>query len=320
MSIVNEFDPHNDLIDKYLKGELKGEALQLFEEELKQNAELNTTLQERRVVYEAIVHYGGAELKNFIRRQTTHRRILGLSKTNIYYAAAAIALLMLGSVVIFINLQKTARLGKFDVATDDKTEKAKENNRNTEGKTGKDGMAITNDTASLAKHENNVMLNDADSNAMLIAANVTVVSIDLPAVAEETQETATMEKARGEAPAIRSKSLGRMDGKKAVEIDTDSVSLSEPETFNRLQSSIRMNMNFYNTASGEKWLIYKNGTSGEPELFLYNLPFDNPLLFVDGNYTYLKAGNEYYPIQLIQGQIQNLKPITDSKLIKRFNR
>jgi len=100
----------------------------------------------------------------------------------------------------------------------------------------------------------------------------------------------------------------------------DSVTVSENTVNKRLQGGIKMNMNFFNSTSGEKSVLYQIGKSGEPELFIYNLPYDNPLLFSIGNDTYLKAGNEYFKIELSENKIQKVQPVNDSKLINRFNK
>ena len=120
---MNEFDPKNDLIDKYLKGELSGAALHGFEESLEQDEELRKSLEQRRLVYEVIVQYGRVEMKNFLRKQTTHRRIFSISRKNFYYAAAAIALILLGTTVVMLKLTEQATRNKENVATGLKTDK-----------------------------------------------------------------------------------------------------------------------------------------------------------------------------------------------------
>lgn len=315
---MNEFDPKNDVIDRYLKGELGEAELKAFEDELQRDAELKKILEERRLVYEVIVRYGQVELKHFLRKQTTQRRLLAISKRNIYYAAAAVALILVTTTVVILTLQKQGGQKPTEVAEKYKaTEKLKTTEKPEDANAN---LAELKDTSSIAIAQSDMVI--SDSNALLVAANVKVVSIDLGETTDDDaeQETATMSRAPAMAQKFKKEAYKAEPRGDKLANGTDSLTLSESAVNKRLQSSIRMNMNFYNTASGEKTVVYQIGKSGEPELDIFNLPYDNPLLFADGNNTYLKAGDAYYQIELNAGKIQKVKPVSERKLLKRFNR
>jgi hypothetical protein len=320
---MEHLNPQNDIIDRYLKGELGSDELTVFENQLKENSELRAEVEMRRIVVDSIRAYGAKELKQFL-QQRTKRKSLGFIKINTwYYAAAAVGLILIGSITaIYVLKQKNSVASEQVAAMEDATENANtaDNSNNTNpadgGKPNTDiASEKTRELIDTSIYDPNdpgfeLTVPDREANAVVIADNISVVSIKISSLSGENvnmrQPTGSQGKSEIETNATEA----------ATRKDTGKTSTAGAESVKKNENTpLRLKLRFLESKTGEATYSFTAGTN---TLELYNLPVDNPLLFSYQNRYFLKTGNDFYEIALKAG-IQKAIAITDKALLKVLN-
>jgi hypothetical protein len=313
---MEHLNPQNDIIDRYLKGELGSDELTVFENQLKENNELRAEVEIRRIVVDSIRAYGARELKQFL-QQRTKRKSLGFIKINTwYYAAAAVGLILIGSVAaIYVLKQKNSVASEQVAAMEDATDTANTADNN-KGNDPADRKKPNTDIAAADNSPDEITENTTeegsvqDANAVVIADNISVVSIKINSLTAENvnmrQPTGSQGKSEMEPNATEAAT--RKDTSKTTTAGAESIKKNE-------NTPLRLKLRFLESKTGEATYTYTAGTN---TLELYNLPVDNPLLFSYQTRYFLKTGNDFYEITLKAGT-QKAIAITDKALLKALN-
>lgn len=322
---MDAFDPKNDLIDQYLRGELEGAALEDFLRKLQHDTELKQDVEFRRLLAAGIHSYGSHELKKYIRERTNHRRVMRISRRVWFYAAAAIGLILVASVaVIMVNQGKRIGEPASEIASAETTvsenqvDPALAKNKTvvpgtTETPLNNPGVADTNRIAMIEE----VQPESEIPEAVTVASNISVIPIRVQPLTKEPEGTrAPVQVARtrkAEDEVVMSQ--GRMDSLMA-----EHTSSMKPVYTSGEDDAARFRLSFLETREGQPAVSFKKGEKADNEVTVYNLPYDNPLIFNYQSRYFLKTADKYYEIKTGSIGIQPVKAVTDPALIKALSK
>lgn len=321
---MDAFDPENDLIDKYLRGEMSREELDRFERQLQTNTSLKEDVELRRLLVGSIQAYGSRELKNYLRQRTGHRRLMKISYRNWYYAAAAVGLILIASTVFLISRNPLGKTSESAVASQTDSSSAEMAQHPAKPDSTSPAIAVqTEDVPGKAKDSLTAQnepgedgMQEPMPEAVTVASNIPVIPIRIkPAVKEQAGNRGNVSTGRNDNPDEEVMSQGKMDT--AIANHTGSM---KPAITSGEDDAARFKLSFLATREGEPSVaVTKSGQNGL-EMAVYNLPYDNPLIFNYQSRYFLKTGDRYYEINTQAGGLQKVKPVADPALIKLLSR
>lgn len=322
---MDAFDPKNDLIDQYLRGELEGAALEEFLRKLQGDPELKQDVEFRRLLASGIHNYGRNELKKYIRERTNHRRVMRISRRVWFYAAAAVGLILVsGIAVIMVNQGKHSGVPASEIATADTTvSENQEDPALAKNKTVVPGTAETplndpgvEDTTRIAMIEE-VQPESVIPEAVTVASNISVIPIRIQPLTKEPEGTrAPVQVGRpkkAEDEVVMSQ--GRMDSLMAEHSGS-----MKPVYTSGDDDAAKFRLSFLETREGQPAVSFRKGEIAGNDVTVYNLPYDNPLIFNYQSRYFLKTGDKFYEIKTGSSGIQPVKAITDPALIKALSK
>ncbi|MBL7811650.1 MAG: hypothetical protein JNL57_05460 [Bacteroidetes bacterium] len=299
---MDVFDPENDLIDKYLRGELHGRELDAFLRNLDHDPLLKRDVEFRRLLVNGINDFGKVQLKNYLRQHTRQKQAMRIGFKTWYYAAAAVALVLVGSVLVIRNAQRhssqalatdSAALAKTDGSVN---AEVKEKNQTVEinGKTTNTPVAGVDKSADDKKADN-----AQNEGAVVIASNIPVLSVNVASdnvpMAKSSDTQMTMEQWRN-----RKNNPG-----------AQTATPPEPQR--------RFKLSFNNTKDRDA-RIDINPAEGN-QITAYNLPYDgNPQIVQYSGRYFLRTGGSVYEIYPNKAGSQTATRITDASLLKTLSR
>ena len=332
MKIVNELDPNISLIDRYLRGELNPEELSAFMTKLQTDADFKKQVELQEQLAAMVYGYGKAQLKQYIRQQTKHRRIFKLSQKTWYYAAASVILVAMMAAIVYVKLNQA---GHIENAMVKQTTSANDSSIAKEG-----NLAVT-----VPKEQRNVdqpkqsetdvlkeewQLTPMDDGikteamegideppptevALLIAQNIYVVPINKNTKSlAESRGDADSESDNMKAAQVRRPEKMKAANKQVPEPLKDTTLLAK-QTIGK-KSVTRFSLSFYESKDKEKgYYVVK-----EPNLYrinCYNMPFGDPLIYEWSNRFFLQSAGIVYELHLGVNDLQNAIPVTDAKII-----
>lgn len=341
---MDAFDPQNDLIDSYLKGELSGKALDDFHQQLNTDSALREDVQFRALLVNGIKNRGAMELKNFIRQRTTQKRVIKISFQTWYYAAAALAILLLGaSAVLYFSsggmnenldtavaTESTAPNGAIDNAAD-----MNKNNTEEPGskKSSADSSVANNIYPGTVEAPPDDYLTDKDGadidypDAVIIASNIPVQSIRIEselddAVMMESTAAPVTVKATKNPVAKTSGTVGQSEMAPTQKSNLDSAIKKNRDAIAKNSevktTAEKFRLSFVNTQDAKPFVSLDtkdDKTAGSTEVVVYNLPYDNPLIFNLNERYFLKTGEKYYEINIHKAGKQTVTPVTDKEIL-----
>ncbi len=330
MNIVNELDPNISLIDRYLRGELNPEELSAFMTKLQTDADFKKQVELQEQLAAMVYGYGKAQLKQYIRQQTKHRRIFKLSQKTWYYAAASVILVAMMAAIVYVKLNQAGHIGNAVVKqtgpTNDSNVAKEGNLAVTEPKEQHNVDQPKQSETDVLKEEWPPIDDDIQTEAMegvdeppptevalLIAQNIYVVPIN--------KNTKSLTENRGDAGS-ESDNMKAAQVRKPERMKASSTQVAEPFKDTALQgkqaiakkSVTRFSLSFYESKDKEKgYYVVK-----EPNLYrinCYNMPFGDPLIYEWSNRFFLQSAGVVYELNLGVNNLQNAIPVTDAKII-----
>lgn len=335
---MDALDPKNELIDKYLREELTGDQLADFLRSMESDPELKKDVEFRKHIVAAIQEHGAANLKQFIRERTTRQQVIRVSYRAWYYAAAAVALILVASVVLLLK-QGAVQNSETDFAALDSTFK----DHQSEPVASADQVKKTKSTpqnarTDLEEYDDLPPVEGLDMavssaageasvdypEAVIVASNIPVIPIKiesklLEALVSETESVKTAKvaqrKQKTESGAVT------FSDKKGV-VDTfmaqnNTRTTEEKALLNKIE---KFKLSFFETKDAAPMvLLTKSKNQESTEVVVYNLPYDNPLIFNYQNKYYLKTGKDYYELNMQKSGKQAVTPVTDPALLEALN-
>ncbi|MBS3914659.1 MAG: hypothetical protein KG003_09170 [Bacteroidetes bacterium] len=333
---------NNDLIDKYLRDELEGAELDSFLAKMESDSAFKKDVEFRKILVRGIQEHGAAQLKNFIRQRTTQRKIMTISFNTWYYAAAAVAILLVASTVLLWVGQKNEMQGT-EIADVKKTEPKEQ----IPASGNEPAQVVTGNKSELAdstKSETYLALEDANNSGsgavdtdrdgvaesdqtnaypdvVMIASNIPVIPIQIePATSEMKIESSSVPQSRK--PVLKREKEATADKNVLVDsglnwsVETIAKADSDNETV-----IPRFNLSFGNTRDAKPQIeLLKKSNSGTNDLMVYNLPYDNPIILNYNNKFYLKTGDKYYEFNLNKAKKQAVAAVTDKNILEALNK
>jgi hypothetical protein len=340
---MEPFDPENDLIDRYLRGELHGKQLDTFMRKLENDPLLKKDVAFRQLLVKGIQEHGAVQLKNYLRTRTTQKRVMLISHRTWYYAAAAVALLLVSSTVVLWYGQSNKNAGS-EMAKQDKVGPETENNGAThapqavpeppsvqqyippildDSDSMDNGTYAYNDDREIGTK--NLSENKAEDiyspypDVVVIASNIPIIPIKVDSELDEQVVMRSSEAGKIVNPTAKDKKS--TSARKPVSIDTamawDIASSAEMESIE--EQTNRFKLSFVNTRDAVPQ-VQLSKTNNSNDLTVYNLPYDNPLILSYESKYYLKAGSRYYEINMNQSSKQNVTAVTDAAILSALNK
>jgi hypothetical protein len=299
----------------------------------------------RQMLVQGIQQHGAIQLKNYLRSRTTQKKVMAISFKTWYYAAAAVALLLVSSTAVLWLSQKNEKAQEI---ASQNTEKKLPESKNEQSITGETEQptdqtttpesepAITDDIAAnggsgAAEPQTGTEdLAPAASptfdypDVVIIASNIPVKPIRIES---NFDETIAMRKAESRGRIVNPKTPTAADkdgvAEKKSSIDTqriwtaDQMANSEADE----EDIERFKLSFANTRDALPQIqLTKDKTTNNNELMVYNLPYDNPLILNYDSRYFLKAGDKYYEINMNQTKKQTVTPVTDPTVLAALNK
>lgn len=339
---MDAFDPKNEMMDRYLKGELHGKALDDFLHELDSDPSMKKEIEFRLLLVRGIQERGATELKAFIRQRVSQKRGLFVGYRTWYMAAAAVAVILVGSVVVFRNLsdhratladkaktetsigpkqddfiQKTQAdttlSGSGTIALNDKPEPiGSVRNPASEGDKAIDFAEMSPEQTGAGTVTMSDNLSQTQSQIPIASdIPVFVIRIDSPLERSAKAGAGTFKPVTAEST-YRKKQKMKDSG---FSDDDAKIALQGAEN----ATSNTYKLNFFNTQDAKPKVSAIKQGNAEPEILVYNLPYDNPLLFYYNNRTYLRTASKYYEIDINKKGLQDVAAVTDQAIIKALN-
>lgn len=318
---MDAFDPVNERIDRYLRGELQGSQLEDFLKQLETDPELKKQVAFKELLVESIRDHGALQLKNFLKEKTAKKSGLIISFRSWYYAAAAVALILVCAGVIFYNLREH-NVNKPELAKEESISPAPSTSGipnspedNTQIKQKEEQQFTTpvlpdslfeKQIADAGRPENdNAAPESMDpvANVITVASNIQVVPIRIGSQSGSVSMTSPLPETAGT--------------RKGKGYDSSFNAEKAEATKQRIADATRpVKINFYHTKDAAPQMATRQADDGQTEIQVFNLPYDNPLLFTYKNHMYLKTGNKYYEVVNAGTGAQKVTPVTDQNLIK----
>lgn len=322
-----------EILQKYLRKELHGLELEKFEKQLQLNPELMAEVDLQRDIVEAIQLKGAADLKNFLRRETSRKKVWALSFQTLKYAAAAVVIIGLvgiGYIFLVQNSKNNAaetlvKKDKVDNVTQEKTENIAANEKKTNPVLPKNNNVKTTQNDPNISESIESIESVEDFSAMQSIAAVDIKPIQLHGRNLSELDDSYIKKEQTE----DFKSLPT----KTITKDSNTViQLMNPDSRIRINYYIdgtiekRSLANLQNNTIAESTTAKVSGTRSQykgatglqekNEIHLVNIPYDpKALVYSYNGILYLKTTNEVYEINYTEKGYQRVKIITDKKLI-----
>lgn len=345
---MDAFDAHNELTDKYLRGELTGEQLDQFIRELEQNPELKKDVLFRQQLVSAIQEHGAARLKQYLRSKTTQQKVMKVSFRTWYYAAAAVGLILLASAVFLIYRPGSSFI-QNETVTMEKSSGSSQNKNTDIGNEPlrNEGSPSTHALPPPARgaaelpppviEDGGLMAGSGSESGLAespypevvtIASNIPVIPIRIESELLERMDS-EIEMKPASTKNIEVKKSRRADSKaevaKSGAVSMDSaLAIEKAATMDDSRiaaENTRFKLNFYHTGDAEPMLsLRKTQDPLSTEVLVYNLPYDNPLIFTYQDKYFLKAGTKYYEFNVNKSGKQKVIPVVDPVLLEALNR
>lgn len=331
----------NELKDRYLRGELSGEELSSFEQRMQSDPEFKKEMDFRALLVKGIQESGAAQLKQFIRNRTTQKKVMLISFRTWYYAAAAVALLLVSSTVVLWISQTQAVKNEAIAQNRSESEPAEVPNQVTQpapqldatkskaidsAKPDLTDMVATNEESAAGNSSGDVIAppvaqTEDYPDVVMIATNIPVIPIRIEPAAENYSATEIKSIPQKNGTYTRKKSEEAVAGKTTK----DTGLRWSPETIAKAsedkEDNTRFSLNFANTRDAKPQMEVRQKNNNESnEVYVYNLPYDNPIILEYNNKYYLKTGSSYYEFQLRSGKKQSVAPVTDKVLLEALNK
>jgi len=319
---MNEFDPHIDLIDRYLRGELQGAELEAFMTKLQSDSEFKTAFEQQQKLAAAVYAFGHAEMKQYLRQKTQHRGIFNLSKKTWYFAAASVMLIAFSSAIIIWKLNqnaentgiitKTQQDTSVSVKRQDPIVKQEPVKQNKTADTTVFDNVVINENEIPPTMENTDTTYEAtvaEPEPIIIASNVQAVAITLVSQTEARKslkaEASEMKRARAAEDDLQPESATTGQTAKAKQSGrTDNAGSdylqTEQTTFKK--TAMRFSLSFFETPrKTPKVEIQKYN-----DMYFvrcYDIVYGNPLVYEWQNRYFLHSGLKIY--ELLNMPVQN---------------
>ena len=329
---------HSEWIDRYLRGELRGEELELFERRLKQDPQFALEFKSQKLLADAIRLARKEELKRFIAARTRHRIItLPRNRTFLIGMAASVAIFAagwLGWKMVLPTVQK-----KQVAAAPNADKEAPLVNTPANKEAGDHSLAyepVRPNIEALPAPEESVEL-DANYNRSADMAEPSMQE-NAPATAEQeptTELVASIQVALAEWEPARAESDDALNEEiKAVTVTASRNKLQKPavsrtdkatedvpaaagaEPKSKPAQQPIYDLVFLNTADAATAFEMKSGRL----IYLYNLSYLNPLMMHYQNRHFLKTAGIWYELNLQASGKQNLSPLKDKALLDKFGK
>ena len=326
---MNEFDPDIDLIDRYLRGELKDAEHAAFMTKLQADATFKKEVQNRERLAAAVYAYGHAEMKKYLRHKTRHRGIFSLSKKTWYFAAASVLLIAFSSVIIIWKMnqgenrppiitktnQDPEVREKPAVSSDSRVKTPNDSNKSNEE------IVAGNTETSAPPLESGDESDDADvaeSEPIIIASNVPAVAIDLNNSAEDAQkslktEATEMRQSRtveaSDQPVAASGQVAKT--KPASPVENSASDFKQPAKIRNKKAAVRFSFTFCETPRNKPMVeVEKNN-----DIYIvrcFDIVYGNPLVYEWQNRFFLNSGFKTYELKNLPAQNGQKIPATDA--------
>lgn len=322
---MDVFNPNNDQIDKYLRGELQGAELDQFIRGIESDAELKKEIEFRKLLVDGIRQHGSIQLKNYIKQRTSHKKGMRITFKTWYYAAAAVGIILIGSIALLMQKspQNTVNIAQTDTlfpAPPTNSEKAK-NESEIIAKNEDNKRKETADTDEPPAMETEPWSDEKDvdfpANVVVIASNIPIIPIKIESTIPASE---MMSKKTGTLPSKGTETTPQ-DSKK-IDSALASAKGAFSTTENYVDEVARFKLNFYNTNDARPGIVVSklDKTTNQAEVTVYNIPYTNPLIVEFQNQYYLKTGETYYQIQMNQTTMQTPVKVTDTNVLKALNK
>jgi hypothetical protein len=330
---MEPFDPENDLIDKYLRGELHGQDLDGFVRQLERDPLLKQDIEFRRLLVRGINDYGSVQLKNYLRQRTQQKRVLRLSYKAWYFAAAAVGTILLVGVAVLMQFGDNGAKQSTNIASTENTDSVGSIQKNDVNKDKEIATEKSENTIVLADSSVRDAIGGSESEAapaippqaVVIASNIPVVPIK---ISGQVDPDVTMKRKPGE---IKTPGSGTSKSSDATSGSyTDSMLTVEGKLAKARQPQnngdadydpARYKLNFFNTPEGTPQISVNKNSKTVGEISVYNLPYDtNPQLLQYNSKYYLKTGTGFYEVNTNTNRLQNAVKISDPAIIKSLSK
>lgn len=330
---MDAFNPENELIDKYLRGELQGRELDSFLKTLEHDPILKKDVELQLLMVRAIQERGSAELKRYIRMRTTQKRVMRVSHKTWYSAVAALAIILLAAVFILVR-QNPASKNESGIAMNDTANNAPklspaasaDDAKNPQG----NGMiAMTDVPDANQRTEENAAASDAFFENQLQENEAVAIAMNIPVIPIRIQSTTA-----AETMSMPPKQLGtrhtKTEGSSADQDESpedskymidSNIARSKADIAAALKTQntvSQFKLSFANTEDAIPQVVVNKRSGNEvtlADLMVYNLPYDNPQVLNLSDRYFLKAGDRYYEININRTDSQKVKPVTDTQVL-----
>lgn len=342
---MNEFDPHIDLIDRYLRGELQGAELEAFMTKLQTDLEFKTAFEQQQKLAAAVYAFGHAEMKQYLRQKTQHRGVFNLSKKTWYFAAASVMLIAFSSAIIIWKLNQNAENTGIITKTQQDTsvsgkrqdpivkqESVKQNN--TADTTELDNVVINENELppTIENTDTEYEAVVAEPEPIIIASNVQAVAITLASQTEARKslkaEASEMKRTRAAEDDVQPESATAGQTAKAKQsgrTDNAGSDYLQTEQTAYKKTAMRFSLSFFETPrKTPKVEIQKYN-----DMYFvrcYDIVYGNPLVYEWQNRYFLHSGLKIY--ELLNMPVQNgqntaiaaAQEVTDPGILKLIGR
>lgn len=326
---------HSEWIDRYLRGELRGEELELFERRLKQDAAFALEFNTQRLLAEGIRQVRRDELKRYIAQRTRQRVItLPRNKSFLIGIAASVALFAAGWLGWKSVLPKveTGVVASNNPATGANAPEAgipalpPQSNAQKDHTLSKEPQEVAAVIIPevLQEDAEGVSLNDANDAGMAAAEPAPAVT---PDVAPELVASVWVALAEWEPDQIASDvqmnesvTVAKTAARKAIAKDNQekeaSTSAPAARSIDRSGNTVqaRYDLVFLNVPEPGMSYEIKSGN----QIILNNLDYLNPLLIRYRSRYFLKSAGQWYELNMQTKGRQALVAVKDKALLNEF--
>lgn len=330
---MDAFNPENELIDKYLRGELQGRELDSFLKTLEHDPILKKDVELKQLMVRGIQERGSAELKRYLKMRTTQKRVMRVTYKAWYSAAAALAIILLVAVVLLVR-QTPSNKNETTLAAYDSASKAPQLNSDEDA--GDKNKIVGNGTIATVETPENAMTTEEnaaasgkffeeqlqETEAVVIAMNVPIIPIRIQSTtAAETMSMPTKpigtrhNKASGD---LEDDGYTPTDGKLMVDSGIARSQADIAAALKTQKSISQFKLSFAETEDAIPQVVVNKRSGADvtlADMMVYNLPYDNPQVLNLSDRYFLKAGDKYYEININRTDSQKVKPVTDTQLL-----
>ncbi|MCC7298057.1 MAG: hypothetical protein IT244_06955, partial [Bacteroidia bacterium] len=256
-----------------------------------------------------------------------------------YYAAAALAVILLAAVALLMNNQNNGiSTGETDIAANknsnfphqDRIAAAPTDVPTISEKKNETGINLSDETVLDNSEDDKEVVAKNESEpaiypeSMVIASNIPVIPIKIQSELDEVnvmERASVPVKVSGNKGDVR-KPTGKADSDGVAETSSNSIDSAFVRQKTQLaviqNATTNFKLSFISTKDAVPQISIKqnaqNGVSAA-DVVVYNLPYDNPLIFnLDSRY-FLKAGEKYYEINMGKTGKQTVTPVTDTTVL-----